>query len=119
MAAGDLVQKGTTVITGLNGVTYGTLINVEGGISPKADVEEIKGPQGATVTKLITNPRKEYSATGICLSADQIALEAAKIGDTASIDSVSGMLTDLDLSYGAGAMKAAVKTVREDSMTYS
>lgn len=46
MAAGDLVQKGTTVITGLNGVTYGTLINVEGGISPKADVEEIKAAGG-------------------------------------------------------------------------
>jgi len=119
MPAGDLVQKGTTVVVGLNGVTYGTLVQVEGSISPKADIEDIKGPQNATVTKLITNPRKEYSVSGICLSADQTALEGMKIGDTASIDAVSGMVTDLDLKYSGSAMKAELKTVKEDSMTYS
>jgi hypothetical protein len=119
MAAGDLVQKGTSVVVGYNGMTYGTLFQVEGNASPMADIEEIKGPQGATLTFLITNPRKEYKVSGICLSADQTAVEAMKIGDAVSIDSVSCILTGLDLSYSAGAMKATITAVKYDAVTHS
>lgn len=119
MAAGDLVQKGTTCVVGYNGVTYATLLNVESSITPDADITPITGPQSAVVTKIITNPRKIYKVSGICLSADQSALEAMAKGATISIDSVSCMLEDLELSYSAGAMKATITAVKEDSMTYS
>ena len=119
MAAGDLITKGTACVVGYNGNTYGGFLQAEGTASPMADIEPIKGAQGATVTWLITDPRKEYKVTGICVSSDQSALEAAKIGDVISIDTVACMLTGLDLSYSAGAMRASITAIKHDSVTHS
>jgi len=119
MAAGDLAQKGTSVVVGYNGMTYGGMFQVEGSASPMADVEQIKGPQGATLTWLITDPRKEYKVSGVCLSADQTAVESMKIGDAVTIDTVACQLTNLELSYSAGAMKATITAVKYDSVTHS
>jgi len=119
MAAGDLIQKGTSVVVGFNSRTVGTWIMQDSGESPQADIKSIKGPQGATVTKLITDPRKVYKATGVLLSADLATMAAAKIGDTVSFNSVNCMLTRLDISYQATDARGVLECVKEDSMTYS
>ena len=119
MAAGDLAQKGTTVVVGFNGRVVGTWIMEDSGESPGADIKEIRGPQNAVVTKLITNPHKTYKATGVMLSADLTAMAAAKIGDAISINSVSCMILSLDLSFGTQDAKASLTAIKEDSMTYA
>lgn len=119
MAAGDLVQKGTSVVVGFNGVTFGTWIMQSAGEEPMADIKEIKGPQAATVTKLVTNPRKQYSVSGVILAADLTTARAALIGGTVSINSVSCMIVSLKLSFEAQDAKCDMVAVKEDSMTYS
>lgn len=119
MAAGDLIQKGTSVVVGYNSRTVGTWIMQESGESPGADIKEIRGPQNAVVTKIITNPHKTYKATGVLLSADLTAMASAVIGGAISINSVSCMIASLDISYGAEDARASLTAVKEDSMTYS
>jgi hypothetical protein len=119
MGAGDLVQKGTTVVVGFNSRTVGTWIMQDSGESPGADIKEIRGPQNSVLTKLITNPHKTYKATGVLLSADLTTMAGAKIGDLVSINSVNCMLLSLDISFGAEDARATLTAVKEDSMTYS
>lgn len=119
MAAGDLVQKGVTVVVGYNGRTVGTWIMQGSGESPDADIKEIRGPQNSVVTKIITNPRKTYKADGVLLSADLTTMAAAKKGDTVSINSVNCMLESLDISFSAEDARATLTAVKEDSMTYT
>lgn len=118
MAAGDLVQKGTSVVVGFNGVTFGTWIMQGSGEEPMADVKEIRGPQNAVVTKLITNPKKQYNVSGVMLSADLTTARAAMIGSTVSINSVSCCIVSLKLSFDAQDAKCDMVAVKEDSMTY-
>lgn len=119
MAAGDLVQKGTTCTVGFNSRTVGTWIMQDSGEAPGAVIKEIKGPQGAVVTKLLTNPHKTYKATGVLLSADLTAMASAKIGDAISINSVLCMITSLDISFSAEDARATLTAIKEDSMTYT
>ena len=119
MAAGDLVQKGTSVVVGFNGVTFGTWIMQDSGEEPMADVKEIRGPQKATVTKLVTNPRKQYNVSGVILSADLTTARAALICGTVSINSVSCCIVSLKLTYNAQDARCDMTAVKEDSMTYT
>lgn len=119
MAAGDLVQLGTSVVVGLNGRTYGTLIPISGSEEPLADVKEIKGAQGATVTKLITNPGYRVTVKGVMLSADLTALEAINVGSTVSLDGVNLMLESLTMEFTAEDAIATIVGRKEDSMTYT
>jgi len=119
MAAGDLVQKGTTVVVGYNGVTFGTWIMQGSGEEPLADTKEIKGPQGATVTVLVINPRKQYTVNGVILSADLTAARAALIGGTASVNSTNCRILSLKLDFIAEDARCSMTVVKEDSMTYS
>lgn len=119
MAAGDMVQKGTTVVVGFNSVTFGTWIMESSSESPGADVTEIRGPQNATVTKLISNPHKIYEVSGVILSADLTTARAALIGGTVSINSVSCCIQSLKLDFGREAAKCTMTAIKEDSMTYS
>ena len=119
MAAGDLVQKGTSVVVGFNGRTVGTWTMSDSGESPGADIKDIRGPQNAVTTKLITNPHKIYKASGVMLSADLTTMAAAKIGDAVSINSITCMLLTLDISFGTEDAKASLTAIKEDSMTYT
>ena len=114
-----MIQKGTTVVVGFNGRTVGTWVMEDSGESPGAEVTVIKGSNNSTLTKLISDPKKTYKATGILLAADLTAMAAAKIGDTISINSVSCMIESLDLSFGREAARASLTAVKEDSMTYT
>lgn len=119
MAAGDLVQKGISVVVGFNGITFGTWIMEDSGEAPEADITEIKGAQAAVVTKLIANPRAVYNVKGIILAADLTTARAALIGGTVSINSVSCMITSLKLTYGTEAARCEMSAVKEASMTYT
>ena len=114
-----VVQKGTAVVVGFNGVTFGTWIMDEAGEEPQADVEEIRDANNANVTILVSNPRKQYDVSGIILSADLTTARAALIGGTVSINSVSCRILSLKLSFGRLAAKCQITAVKESSMTYT
>jgi len=81
MAAGDLVQYGTVIETGLVGMTsprVSTTILMQiqsyAGPTREADKSEIKDiDQGATRTKIFKNPRRTIKCSGIILRAAGIA----------------------------------------------
>jgi hypothetical protein len=119
MPAGDLVQLGTSVVVGFNGLTYGTCIMISGGEELTGDIKEIKGPQNATVTKLLTNPGKRYTVEGVLLSADLTAARLLKKGSSVTINSVVCMVEDVKIATGTEEAKVTITAVKEDSMTYT
>jgi hypothetical protein len=119
MPAGDMVQKGTTVVVGFNGVTFGTWIMEDSSEAPGADIKEIRGANNSVVTKLISNPHVTYELTGIILSADLTTARAALIGGTVSVNSVSCMIQSLKLSYNREDAKCTMTVIKEAGMTYA
>jgi len=119
MAAGDMVQQGTTVVVGFNDLTYGTCLMVTCGEEPTGEIKDIKGANNATVTKLISNPGKRYTVEGILLSADLTAARALKKGSSVTINAVVCMVEDVKIAVGTEEAKVTITAIKEDSMTYT
>ena len=117
MAAGDMVQKGTTVIVGFNGFTYTGAIMDSVSRKPIGDIKEIRGENNAVTTKLISNPGFEVSVEVIVTSL--AAFNAIKKGDLFTINSVGYMVTDADGKYSREEVKWSISAIKEDSMTYT
>ena len=123
MAAGDLVTVGTAVATGFNGNTNtNILMQAVTESMGDATIKEIPGEQGATVTKLATNPHYRIRLTGVVLAAgtELATLEAMKKGDTLSVNSVNCMInSDISIEMSAEEARVTIEVINEDSMTYS
>jgi ribosomal protein S8E len=119
MAAGDIVQKGTSVVVGFNGLTYGTCIMIQSSEEPVADMNEIRGSKNEVVAKIYSNPGRRYTVEGVLLSADLTAARALIKGSTVSINSVSCCVEDVKISVGTLEAKVTITAIKEDSMTYT
>ncbi len=118
MAAGDLVQKGTSVVVGYNNITFGTWIMQSAGEEPLADVKEIKGAQGATVTAIVTNPRKQLTLTGVILTDDLTAARLALIAGSVTVNAVAYRIVSLKLDFIAEDARCTMVVMKESSMSY-
>lgn len=144
MAAGDLVQVGTVIETGLVGLTSPRVsttvlmqIQSYNGPTRDADKTEIKDiDQGATRTKIFKNPRRMIKCSGLILRAagtsgahtEYAAWMALKPGDevlvnTATADVYATRTDEAFLveavdppEYGPDGIKVGFTAVREDSM---
>ncbi|MEN6360043.1 MAG: hypothetical protein ABFD59_08305 [Smithella sp.] len=119
MAAGDMVQKGTTVVVGFNGLTYGTCIMLTASQEATGEEKVIKGSNNATVTILESDPGEQYTVEGILLSADLTAARSLKKGDTVSINSVNCRCVSRSIGVGTEEAKVTITAIKEASMTYT
>lgn len=117
MAAGDMVQKGTTVVVGFNGFTYAGAIMDSVGRKPSGDIKEIRGENNAVCTKLISNPGFEVQVEVIVTTL--ASFNTIKKGDAFTINSVGYMVVDCDGKYSREEVKWSISAIKEDSMTYS
>lgn len=124
MAAGDLVQKGTSVTVGFNSNTNSNMIMqaVTESVG-ESDLKSIAGEQGADVTNLFTNPRKRIRLNGVVLDtagAELAAIRLLIIGSTVAVNSVNCMVIESPvLEFGAEEARVTLTVIKEDSMTYS
>lgn len=114
---GAPTQKGITLIVGIGSLVYSGHIVEEAGVKPTADVEVIKDEDNATCTKIISDPGKEISLTILAKSGSGV--ESLTIGSVITVNSVAYMVTDVDPKRSRGVLKATIKGVKEDSMTYT
>jgi hypothetical protein len=123
MAAGDLVQKGTAVCVGFNGYTYSNFIVTDVTLAfGQANVKDIMGEQGAVVTKLLTNPRKGLTISGVIkASGTELAtLVALKVCDAVTVNTVAyGVAEPPQIVMGTEEARCTLVLVKEDSFTYS
>ena len=126
MAAGDLVQKGTSVTVGFNGNTNTNLImQAVSETVGEADMKSIASAQGADVTNIFTNPRKRIRLSGVLLNAatNDAELKAVRdwiVGTTLSVNAVNCMIVESPtIEQSAEEMRVTVTVVKEDSMTYT
>ena len=125
MAAGDLVQKGTSVTVGFNSNANANLIlQVVSESVGEADRKSISGENGADTTNLFTNPRKTITLQGVLLNtganAELAAIRALIIGSTLSVNSVNCMVIESpQIEFGAEEANVTIKVIKEDSMTYT
>ncbi len=126
MAAGDLVQKGTSVTVGFGSNTNANLIMqaVTESVG-EADMSSIAGEQGADITNLFSNPRKSIRLTGVLLNAasNDAELKAVRdwiVGTTLSVNSVNCMIIESPrIEFSAEQARVTVRVIKEDSMTYT
>jgi hypothetical protein len=124
MAAGDLVQKGTSVTVGFGSNTNAALIMqaVTESVG-EADMKSIPGEQGADITNIFTNPRKRIRLTGVLvntLTTELATIRALIIGSTLSVNSVNCMVIESPtIEFGAEESRVTLSVIKEDSMTYS
>jgi hypothetical protein len=86
MAAGDLVQKGTTVQVGFGGNTHSSLAMQQATEDTgRANVKTILSEQGAAATHLITNPTRGVRLTGVLLGSQIATVRALKMGDVVTL----------------------------------
>jgi len=126
MAAGDLVQKGTSVTVGFNSNTNANLqMQAVTESVGEADLKPILGEQGAAVTNLFTNPRKRIRLQGVLLDASSngtelAAVRALIIGSTVSVNAVNCMVIETpSIEFSAGEARVTISVIKEDSMTYT
>lgn len=118
MAIADIVQVGTTVSVGFQGVSYGTWVLDSSSESPGADIAEIRDEHNAVITKLVSEPVKVYELTGIILGSPEATytLAAARlliIGATVTINSNTCRITALKINYTPLAAKISMTAVDE------
>ena len=117
MAAGDMVQKGTTVLVGFQSLTLSGTIMDSVGRTPIAEVKTIKGENNATVTKLISDPG--FRITFECTVTTHATFNTIKIGDAITINSIAYMVESSEPKYSREEVKWTVTAVKEDTMTYT
>jgi hypothetical protein len=119
MAAGDMVQLGTEVVVGFNGLTYGTCIMETASQEASGDEKEIRGPNNSVLTVLESNPGEQYTVEGILLAADLTAARALIKGSTVSINSVNCRVMTRSIGVGREEAKVTITAIKEAGMTYS
>ena len=95
-------QIGTTLLIGMNGITYTGTIVEDGSITPEAKVEEILDENNATVTKVISNPASKISLSALVKGT---GFTAPVVGQIVAINSVNYFTNSASVSYSRGVAK--------------
>jgi hypothetical protein len=123
MAAGDLVQKGTTVSVGFHSLTNANLIMQSASRTPTATIKAILGEQGAAVTEIYTDPGTDWTLTGVVQNtgaeAEYAALKALIKGSAITVDSIAARVDDITLEVGAEETRVTIKVVKKDGITHA
>ncbi len=129
MAAGDLVQKGTVIITGFSGNTHTNLImSAAEETTGDATVKTIKSEQGAAATHLITNPRRAVRLTGVLKGAALTTVRALKMGDVVtlthaktagSVATAYFISAPIEIEMGDAESRVTIMVMKQESWTHS
>ena len=117
MAAGDLVQVGTTVCVGFDSLEYGTVLMRVASIEPTSTETPILDNRGAVVTLIEQNPGVKLRLEGVLLAADLTAVKALLIGSTVTVNSVKYHVTAAPRTHGTAETTAVIECAKEDSIT--
>ena len=118
MAAGDIVQIGsTTVVVGFNGLTYGTCLMKTCSEEPIAEVKHLKAANNSTITVIISDPGKQVKLEGILLSADLTAARALKIGSTVTVNTVKYYVKSAPIVVGTEEASVTLELEARDGLT--
>lgn len=110
-------QQGALVMIGFKGNTYTGYFMDTVGHEDTGDIAEVRDENDATATKIISNP-------GSRIKVAMIAKDAAtpltiNKGDGITVNMITYMVEDRNISYSRGATRVEITAIKEDSMTYS
>ena len=116
-----LIQKGTSVVVGVQGITYGTWVIDSASEMPEGEVKEIRDENNAVMTKLVSNPKKVYELTGIILGSPEATytLTAARliiVGTAITLNGATCMVTACKIAYTKEETKITLTAVDEGAM---
>lgn len=117
MALGDLVQIGTSVVVGLNNLTYGTMLMRVASEEPFSTETPIYDARGALVTLIEQNPGRKIKLEGVPLSADLTAIRALVIGSVITVNSRKYRVTAPVLGFQSAEASGTIEAQSEDSLT--
>jgi len=121
-----IVQLGTSLMVSAGSFEIsGYFISEDGNLSwtKVNDIEEIKDINGATFTKLLKNPKQEFSGT-LTVLASVGTYTPLEIGSAVSITDPDGaslnvMIEEWNPDFTTNPVKISFKFVKEESMTYT
>jgi len=115
-----ITQKGGVVDVAFNGVVYSDFQMDDSSEAITGDIDEIRDDNNDMVTKLISNKGHRYRLTGVVKAAgtELSTLQAIVKGDTLSVNSVSCMVEEIEISFSRLATRATI-TVIDDAITYA
>ncbi len=119
MAAGDKVQKGQQWKVEFGSMAYTGYMPTDATNKLTADDEVVKDTRGATITHILTDPRRELAATFLIKSTGSITPPAK--GDYITVTTPEGVSTkfycnDASVAFSSGISKLTLSLLREDSM---
>lgn len=119
MAAGDKVQKGQQWMVEFGSFAYTGYLPESITFKSTADDEVIKDERNATISHILTDPRKEMTLDLLIKSTGSITPPSK--GDTVTMTPPQGTSTkyycnDASISFSRGVSKLSLSLLREDSM---
>ena len=111
-----MVQKGTTVLVGFQGLTLTGVTMESFDREPIEDIKDIRGENNASMTKLISNPGFRIAFS--CIVKTHATFNSIKKGDAITINSLAYMVESSKAAYSREEVKWSIGAVKEDSMTY-
>ena len=119
MAAGDKVQKGAQWKVEFGSFAYTGYLPEDISFKSTADDEAVKDERNATISHILTDPRKEMTMTLLIKSTGSITPPAK--GDYITITTPEGVSTkfycnDAQVSFSSGISRLSLSLLREDSM---
>ena len=119
MAAGDKVQKGQQWMVEYGSFAYTGYLPQAINWKATADDEVVKDERNATISHILTDPRKEMTVDFLIKSTGDITPPAK--GDYISLtdpdgSSVKYYCNDASVSFSSGITKLSMTLLREDSM---
>ena len=119
MAAGDKVQKGQQWMVEFGSGAYTGYLPTDWTVKFTADDEVVKDERGATISHILTDPRREHTVTFMIKSTGSITPPAK--GDYITLTPPQGTSTkyycnDASVSFSSGISRLSLSLLREDSM---
>lgn len=119
MAAGDKVQKGQQWMVEFGSFAYTGYQPTDVTFKNTANDEVVPDERGATISHILTDPRKEMTMNLLIKSTGSITPPAK--GDTITMTPPQGTSTkyycnDASVSFSSGISRLSLSLLREDSM---
>lgn len=119
MAAGDKVQKGQQWKVEFGSFAYAGYLPTSVTSKLTADDEAVKDERGATISHILTDPRREMTLDLLIKSTGSVTPPAK--GDYITITTPEGVSTkfycnDASVSFSSGISRLSLSLLREDSM---